>query len=788
MTEQTDVHNEVNGTVIGHVFQGRDVTVAVPAALPVAVSGLSAQPVFVGREGELAQLADALKPIAADTFGGPVVVSAIAGLAGVGKTTLAVRAAHDAITAGWFPGGALMVDLRGYDPPERRVQPTAALASLLGAIGTPSEHIPPDQADRGRLWRSLLANHGANGRRMLILLDNTSSAEQVRPLLPGPGGHGVLLTSRHSLADLDGARLFDIDVLSAKHAVKLLHQELTIARGKDNRIQSEPAAAFQLARLCDGLPLAIRIAAALLAADADQPIAELIQSLTIEQHRLKELDYEGNLNVRAAFDLSYQHLAREPARLFRLLGLHTGSEISTEAAAALVDAGIVETRRLIGQLRRAHLAQPGTCRGRWRMHDLLRLYAIERAEKDEECEPALDRLLHYYVVTSKAASSHFDVGTKIGDDRRFTGRQHALAWFSTEYTNLVAAFTLSFDTERYGQIVALADALHSFFAQHGPLHARDWITIHKTALTAARKIEDREAEARIHGSLGLAFMRSKLGSESAQHHQQALEIYRTLNNRSGEAKAMRGLGYVTSGKEAARWLRQALAYYQDSGDRSGEAVTLHGFGELFSQPECADRTEESGAYFSQALEIYLELGDRNGVALEMACLGYYYTKHSQWAEALQYHHQARDMWRDLGNHSGEAFQMNRIGYTYREMGRLKESVECCQQALALNRQLRDNHGEADTLHNLGQTYHKLEQLDHAINCYQRSIQLHRELGHVEDEANALADLGYAYRDAGILDTATAHWMEALNLFTELDGALTRANQLRAELAATNFTT
>ncbi|GAB2968891.1 hypothetical protein GCM10027184_17360 [Saccharothrix stipae] len=265
------MRNEISGTVIGNVVQGRDVSVSLPAAFPVAVSGLPAQPVFVGRDIELAQLASSLDPAAADTIGAPVVVSAVAGLAGVGKTALALRAALDATTAGWFPGGVVMVDLRGYDTPERCVQPAAALASLLGALGTPSEHIPPDQGDRERLWRSLLADRHATGRCMLIVLDNASSAEQVRPLLPGSGGHRVLVTSRDSLADLRGARLFDVDVMSVEYAVELLQRDLAAAHPDDNRIHDDLSAAHQLAHLCGGLPLAIRIAAALLAADPGRP-------------------------------------------------------------------------------------------------------------------------------------------------------------------------------------------------------------------------------------------------------------------------------------------------------------------------------------------------------------------------------------------------------------------------------------------------------------------------------------------------------------------------------------
>lgn len=750
MAEQPNVRNEISGTVIGNVIQGRDVTVSLPA-IPVAVSGLPAQPVFVGRDVELTRLTNVLQPDAADTLNAPGVVSVVAGLAGVGKTTLAVRAAHDAITTGWFPGGVLMVDLRGYDPPERRVQPTAALTSLLGALGTRNEHIPPDQADRERLWRSLLAKRHAPGQRTLILLDNASSTEQVRPLLPGPGGHRVMITSRHSLADLGGARLFDVDVMSATHATTLLQLELAAAHPDDNRIHPDPTAADKLARLCGGLPLAIRIAAAVLAAEPDRPLSELIEALLTERHRLEELTYDGNLNVRAAFDLSYQHLTGRQARLHRLIGLNPGPEISTEAAAALIGADATDTRRLISQLRRAHLVQPGVHRGGWRMHDLLRLYAAERAEEDEEREPALDRLFRHYLTTSETMSRHLDSHAKANDDTRFTNRQDALTWFDTEYSNLNAALNLAYNTGRYAQSVTLADTLYNFFSLHLNLQTHDWISTHQIALIAARKIEDRAAEGRIHDRLGIAFMRSSLDTEAAHHSQQALDIYRELNNCHGAARAMLTLGWANTGhdkdEDAARWFRQALAICREVGDRRGQARALHGL-----QITC--QLEEAVDCHYQAREIYRELGEPEREPAEILQIGGCYAKHGRWAESVSYYRQALDMWQDLKD----------SGYQVHHVDVLERTYE-----------------EAQTLRYLGESYHKLDRVDQAIICYQQSARMQRELGNTNGEAHALANLGDAYRDTGRPDAAAACWAEALDLFAELHSADARADQLRAAL-------
>ncbi|WHT21879.1 NB-ARC domain-containing protein [Crossiella sp. CA-258035] len=493
MVERPGARNEISGTVMGNVVQGRDIAVSLPTATPVAVTGLPAQAVFVGRRVELGRLANALDPAGANSPGGSVVVSAVAGLAGVGKTTLAVRAAHDAIAAGWFPGGVLMVDLRGYDAPERQVLPSAALASLLGALGTPSEHIPADQSDRERLWRSRLAQRHASGQRMLIVLDNASSSDRVRPLLPGTDGHRVVITSRHSLADLDGARLLDVDVLSAEQAIDLLQQELVAAHPGDDRVRADPGAADRLGQLCGGLPLAVRIAAALLGADPDQPVSELTEALAAEHNRLEELEYDGSLSVRAAFDLSYQHLGQKPAQLFRLLALNPGPEISTEAAAALANRPTVETRRLVGQLRRAHLLLPGSARGRWRMHDLVRVYATERISQDPAKEPALERLINYYLTNTQEAGRHFGAHTQHAKEGgQVTTWKEAIEWLDTEYPNLLTTVTLAHNTGRSHCALHLPLALYPYF--HLRKHWTDWVATHRLALLAARRLRDRQGE------------------------------------------------------------------------------------------------------------------------------------------------------------------------------------------------------------------------------------------------------------------------------------------------------
>jgi hypothetical protein len=408
-----DTRNLISGgTQYGPVLQGRDFinptfvtnqAAAAPVAraqLPAGVAG------FTGRETELAQLAGLLDPAGE---GGAVVVSAVAGLAGVGKTALVVQAGYAAWQAGWFPGGVLFLDLHGYD--DGIVRPGQALESLLRALGVPGEHIPPGDEDGAGLYRSVLAQIT---EPVLVIADNASSEAQVRPLVPGPGPHRIVVTSRHTLAGL-GTRQLDVTVLDEVAGMALLDGLLRVGRPEDDRITIDPEAAGRLAKVCGGLPLALRIIGALLVADHALTAGELADELGDEVHRLEALRYDDGawtsaLSVAAAFELSYRQLDAQAAGLFRLLPVNPGPDISTAAAAALASQSAGKTRTVIGQLVRAHLIQETTsAAGRWRMHDLLHLYARQLSDTQantDQRERAIDRLLLYYRSSTGAADAH----------------------------------------------------------------------------------------------------------------------------------------------------------------------------------------------------------------------------------------------------------------------------------------------------------------------------------------------------------------------------------------------
>ena len=348
------------------------VNIPTPPAQPVAPAQLPPLIAeFTGRHDELESIIRLLDP-AGDA--GAVVVSAIAGLAGVGKTALAVQAGHVAYEKGWFAGGVLFVDMHGYD--KKPVSSEEALDMLLRTLDVSAEKIPPTVDGRAALYRSKLAGID---KPVLLIVDNASSETQVQSLLPGPGPQRVIITSRHTLAGL-GARLLDLTVLDKQAAVALLDAELRHARPSDDRISSNPEAAKRLAAICNGLPLALQITAAILKSEPDLSLEELADELTADQNRLAALRYDDDSgrpirSVEAAFSLSYARLEETSARVFRLISLNPDDDMSTADASIMAELSASDTHKVLRALARAHLIEPAPgAVGRWRMHDLVRQY------------------------------------------------------------------------------------------------------------------------------------------------------------------------------------------------------------------------------------------------------------------------------------------------------------------------------------------------------------------------------------------------------------------------------
>jgi tetratricopeptide (TPR) repeat protein len=713
-----------------------------PAQLPATAPG------FSGRDDEMAALAGLLDPA------GAVVVSAVAGLAGVGKTTLAVQAAHAARRQGWYRGGMLFIDMHGYD--EAPVQPSQALDALLRDLGVAAGDIPPGAEQRAGLYRSVLARLGDP---VLVIADNVSSEAQVRPLLPGAGPHKILVTSRHTLAGL-GARLVDVTVLDDDAAVTLIDAGLRVARPGDERISGDREVARQLAGACGGLPLALQITAALLNADLTLSPAELAGQLSDERQRLGALRYddgsdETGLSVAAAFGLSYRRLDDESARVFRLLPVNPGPDVSVAAAAALAGLPAGQVRRVLGGLALAHLAEaaPGSA-GRWRMHDLVRLYARqlgdERAGADRR-EQAVDRLLGHYDDAIVAVLTRMNALLRLtAPEEALTGWNDALAWLDAERVSLVAAAGMAAATGRDLAAMRLSFALHSYLSSRRRFD--DLIACARISLDAARRLGDRAVEAWALRALGIALKETRQVQQAITAHDASAVISREISDRQGEAAALTGLGAAL--REARRFEeaitahRNAATIYREIGERRGQGVVLCNLGATLAQ---VARFDEAVTACKDAMDVFRETGDLHDETLALGNLGAILVQVGRFDEAITAHERELAVFQATGNRHHEAAALANLGAALQQAGRRDEAIRRYRDALAIFRETGDQHHEAMTLTNLGMALLQVLRLDETIAACRDAVTICRRTGdrHREGLAQNILDVALSALSAGL---------------------------------------
>ncbi|MEU6669911.1 tetratricopeptide repeat protein [Streptomyces sp. NPDC046727] len=649
------------GTVIGKAeYRQQAPAPTALDALPPSAAG------FTGRDEELGRLRAALDP-AGPGAEQAVLVTAVSGLGGIGKTALAVQAAYAAREAGWFPGGVLFVDLHGYD--DAPVTADQALQSLLRALGVEPEHIPATADERAALYRSVLANREA----VLILTDNASSPDQVRPLLPGGLRHRVLVTSRDRLPQL-GARLVSLDQLIPSAAYELLDRALRIADPDDSRVVEEAEAAARLAELCGHLPLALQIAVALLAEDPGKSVAELADELGTSYDRLAALD-DGDRSVRAAFDLSYRRLPAGQARLLSLLALAPGPEVSEEVAAVL--AGTEEPPlRDLRALARAHLVERGNNRGCWRMHDLVRAFGAGVAAGDTE---ARQRLLAHYCRWAGEADVRLRWFPGEREPERFATRADALAWLDRERAGLVAAVQWGRE-ERYGETaVWLALCLCAYLLWRR--HFDDMIAVTSAAQQAAHASGDRQGEGMASNNLGIALREMGHPQKALAAHIRDRDLCQELGDRKGEAEAWDNLG-------------SALA--------------------------TVERIEEGIDAFLRARELHQGIGNRRGEAQAWNNLGNTLLEAGRVEEARDALVRSRDLYQALGDRHNASAAWSNLGIALSELGQTDEAKEAYGKALTIRLEFEDWYGVGQTLENLGleyeETHHPAEARAHYLRA------------------------------------------------------------------------
>jgi len=698
-----------------------------------------------------------------------VVISAVSGTAGVGKTALALRWAHRVRTQ--FPEGQLYVNLRGYDP-DQPVSPGYALAGFLRALGVPGTEIPPELDERASLYRSLL-----DGRRMLIVLDNASTVEQIRPLLPGTPSALVVVTSRDSLGGLvarDGARRLDLDLLPPEDAIALLGALI------GGRAEAEPDAAAALAEQCVRLPLALRVAAELVATRPATSLVQLVAELEDEQRRLELLDPGGDPRtaVGAVFSWSYRHLPAEAARAFRLLGLHPGPDLDPHAAAALIHVSVKQAQHFLDLLARAHLVQPASL-GRYGMHDLLRAYATHLAtDEDSEVErwAALTRLFDHYLATAAAAMdtlhpAEHDHRPRVPPSTTPTppvaDPPAARAWLDAERTTLTTICTHTAADHGWPDYsTALASTLFRYLEVGG--HYPDAVAIHTHARRAAHHTGDRAAEARTLANLGVVYRRQGRYPQATEHFQQALDLCREIGHRSGEAYALTNLGLVYWHQgyypQAAEHLQQALDLCREIGHRAGEARALDHLGQVYRQQGYYPQAAE---HLQQALDLCREIGHRTGEAYALDNLGSVYRQQGCYPQAAEHHQQALALCREIGYRHGEADVLDNLGLVYFRQGRYQQAAEHHQQALTLYREIGERGGEAMALNGVGEAHHATGHPEQACAHHAAALTLATQIGDRYEQARAHDGLAHTYHAAGDLDQARHHWHQALTLYTDL---------------------
>jgi tetratricopeptide (TPR) repeat protein len=648
--------NEIGGgSQRGPVLQGRDffgVSIQSVTPAPIALTQLPPRAVgFTGRDAELAIMRSLLDPAKGI---GPVLVWAVAGLAGVGKTTLAIEAGHSARECGWFGGGVLFIDLHGYD--DKPVEPMQALDAMLRALGITPEHIPPSVDSRAALYRSELAKIS---KPVLVIVDNASSETQVRPLLPSSRPHKVVITSRHTLGGLD-ARLMDVNVLNEAESRTLLDKALRAARPTDNRIGESPEAAAKLANCCGGLPLALQIVAATLKADPGRYISDLADEFTIVRERLSHLKYDDGgggsaPSVKAAFELSYRRLSEEAAMVFRIIPLNPGPEISTAAVAALARLDVSRARHVLAELSQAHLIEttPGIV-DRWQMHDLVRLYAVGLADAHmdaETREEARDRLFAYYVAVSADAVRRVRTLGRMKESSVFAGSGEALTWLDVERPNLAAVLKMAAATGRESVVLRLRSTL----VKVSQPSIDDLLTTLALSLTTARDFRDRQGEGVALGNLGVLLQDTRRFEDAIDALQSAAAIFREIGNRYGEGAALTNLGSALQGlrkfEEAASAHQASAVIFRETGNIRGEGMALNSLGAALQGQE---RFEEAIAAYRQSASIFRNMSDpyREGVALNN--LGVTLKCSGRLEEAIIAHKDAAELFERAGDRNEES--------------------------------------------------------------------------------------------------------------------------------------
>jgi tetratricopeptide (TPR) repeat protein len=719
--------------------------VPVPRELPGDV------PAFTGRTEQLAVLEEAF----AATEQTAVVISGVSG--GVGKTALALHFAHR--VAARFPDGQLYVDLRGHDA-ERPRPPADALARFLRSLGVNGTDIPIDVDERSARYRTLLAD-----RRMLIVLDNAHSADQVRPLLPSSSSCLVVATSRDDLAGLvarDGARRIDLDVLTQPEALALLGTLI------GPRVAADPDAVARIAAYCGRLPLALGVAAQLAVARAGVSLPDLAAELRDLIGRRERLDgSDGRVAVSTVFSWSVGHLPAEAARAVELLGLHPGDDFDGYVVAALAGTGLAEADRLVEALAQANLVTRSG--GRYGVHDLVRTYAVELAAArlgPGEAKAALTRLYDHYL---RAAGQAMDVlyprrhfrevsGAPIGLSPDLSEPQRALTWLDAERANLVAAGVHAAGQPWSDHGVRLSSAVWQYLDERA--HYADALTLHTAAA--------RDGDGDVLTNLGIVYYRLGVMAEAVDLLRKAVTRQRETGDRRGEARALANVGVVYDRmgnySESLECCREALAAYREIGDAYHERIQLLNLGVLHVRQGRDDQGEK---YLLEAVAAARGAGDASIEGYARVNLGGFYERAGRYAEGLDHLVQALAICRELGDRDTEGHIVDSLGRVYLGLGRIPEALEHLGRSLTIGRELGDRGVEAKALNSLGEALRTMGDPEPARVRHEAALALAEETDDRFECARARDGIAHVLFQRGELALARDLWRQALDGYRDL---------------------
>lgn len=703
---------------------------------------------FTGRLDDV----ERLDAVAGGGTGHTALITAVEGTAGVGKTALAVHWGHR--SASRFPDGQLYVNLRGYDSGSL-TRPIEALTHFLRVLGVRAEKLPTDEEDATALYRSMLS-----GKKMLIVLDNARTADQVRPLLPSDPGCFGLVTSRNQLSGLiahDGAQRITIGLLSSDEASVLLRRLL----GAD-RVDAEPESTAALVELCARLPLALRIAAAQLADEPSLPISKYLAELS-EGVRLATLSIDGDehLAVKAVLDQSCQALRKPERRALRLLGLVPGPDVTPAAMAALADMTVEDAQAVLDTLVTYHLLDQHLP-GRYTFHDLIREYArISFEQSGESSAEPLRRLFLYLKEGAANATALLDPGSSsTGSVSDQATAQEAIAWLEAERANLVAAVTGATAAGLPEMACAIAQPLWTFFFVAG--HTSDWITTFEIALTAIDGRGDDTVKYYLLNALGSAYVRAGRYQQAIDVHKECVAAREAMGDLIGVSRSRSNLAmsYERLGRyeEALIELTEALRVYQRTGERGLECHLLGG--NIPNVLNRMGRHEDARDHVLQAIPLVREVGTPSIIARTVQNLGNTYRHMGQPDIALGHLREALELARRLGDRRLVALTVGTIGEAQRDLGDFTAALTSIHEGLESMRQMGLRANESEYLNGIGATHLAMGQPDRARAAYEEALEIAEELGLPHQHARALVGLGKLCREQDHGE-ARKHFTEAL---------------------------